>query len=775
MNDDEPVSSDSQTDGAPEEIDDETSGPVKADADDSDGGAPETVNLVGDIDEKEQKRICDAVISETDGDWRDSEKMRTKRSQIVQLYLGDLPPKEEGYAQIHYAIIAKAINRTQPRIYDQQFPSNGEFFGVRPTSSADLPRCVRVAKHLNWQILHKIPEYVPNHDAGIVQWLLYGSMFTFMYWNPALNRPCHEVCSTDDIILPYAYPKEALDPSMSRLPRITRVLRKYRYGIDGIDALVDSGYYDKTNVSVMFAGEKSDSAGSDDTEDYTSKVREVIDKAAGSEKPETEKPARRILLEQHRWWKLPEWDRWRPVIATVDRRSRTLIGFVLREDEDPEDRARYNREKAANDAQFSANMAQYNRDMQLYLAGKAGLIPTAGQPGMTAPPIPGAPAMTPPPAPNGPPVATPPPQPGVPSMTPPPVPGSSLPVAPATPPVQPTPPELPEQPKMVPINFFTHFVCIPNPEGVYGLGVGMLLEGNNMVADAIASAMVDAGKLSNGMTGFTSREFKTTTGELRYKPGELIRTDCLPGELDQSIKVVQFKGPEPQLAEFIRDQKQEAEDVSGANEILSGEVGGSNETATTTQIRSSNAMAQISVLSERYGRARTEEGRKLARLNSVYLGDDEYFAVIDPYHSGPPKPDEKISRADYLEDVAITITADRRMASQPQRFQEATQAIQSFAQIAQFVPALQQNVALWNALGKQVAMSMDRPDIVAAMNAQPMPPPPPPPPPGALPPHTAPAPSRTLPPHPPMPSRARPPLPGAPPPGGAPPLPPGVS
>ncbi len=705
------------------------------------GKAPETVNLVSSLDADEADEIANATFEDYETDWKSSEKYRDKKAQLLRLCIGELPEKEEGYSQIHYPIIMKAVIKLSARVYDQQFPSSGEYWGCRPTSATDLDRTVRVAKHMNWQTNHQMPEYVPNHDHMIMQWYIEGSIFSFIYWNPVKNRPCHEWLPADDVVLPYAYPQEASDPSLSGIPRITRIVRKYRFGRDGLDALAKTGYYDATAVASLFEGEdegQESSAGNKDGE--ASKLRQVVDKAAGIEKPTVQKPGHRVLLEQHRWWKLDAWEDYRPVIVTIDKDTKTLLSFILREDEDPEDRARYNREKLAADTKYEAAMAQYEMDVRAYLAGALAPPPPMD---MAGPPAPGMASLVPPPQP-GTPSATEPPVPGESTMGAPPMPGAMTPSVP----VKPMPPATPTPPKMIPINFFTHFICIPNPEGIYGFGIGSLLEGNNITADALASAIVDAAKLSNTATGIRSRELKLRGGEFKIRPGEITEVDCLPSELKDAIHLIEWNPPEPQLRAQIADEKQEAEELSGASDILSGEVGGSNETATTTQIRISQALQAISIQNKRYTRARTEEGRKLARLNSVYLGDDEYFSVIDPFHS-MPVTDEQIGRADYLEDTNITVTADPRMASQPQRFQEAMQAVQVFTQLAPMSPNLQNNLPLINALIKNVWMSMDRPDLVAlAAN----PPPPPMLPPGAVPPPPGPG---------------GPPRPGAPPPGAA--------
>lgn len=690
------------------------------------GKAPETVNLVPSLDEEDRKKIANRVYRDYERDDRSSEKYRKKRDSILKLFIGMLPPSEGDGAQIHYSIIAKAVIRIHARIYDQQFPSNGEYFGVKPTDATDLERSIRVAKHMNWQVLHKIPEYVPNHDANIMAWLLYGSTFTYTYWSSTRNRPCHEHCATEDIILPYK--RKSTDPSLADVPRITRIVRLQRHELE---AEAETGYYDKDAVDKLLEKMDDGQAGSEEDSQKSGSIQETTDKAAGVEKSdETDEDAPRMLLEQHRWLKLPNEDKSRPVIVTIDRATRILLQVRLREDEDPEDRARFNREQDANNAEYASAMMQYQQDLQQYEA--------------IHPPLAGPETMTPLPTP------------GEGTATMPPIPGETTSTGPMVPPPQPPPPPPPPAPvKMVPVNFFTHYVCIPNPEGIYGYGVGFLLEGDNIVADTISSQFVDAGTLANTPTFIYSRQAKLGRGEFRIKPGSGTQTDLNPQDMDKGIKVLDFKFPNPAMMNVVKDQQQDADDVSGAGDILSGEVGGSNETATTTQIRISQALAAISIQNKRYTRARTVEAQKIARLNSVYLGDEEYFTVVDPFKNVPPAGGEPsggpgpvpgdsppappppgsppipsvermpIARRDYLEDTDITITADPRMASQPQRFQEAQQAFS----LVNSSPFLAQNPNLMMAVARNLFVSMDRPELVAALMTPP--PPPPPGPPGA--------------------------------------------
>lgn len=660
------------------------------------GFAPESVNLAVGMGEDEQRKIVDDTIANFDRDWDSLTQWRARRENILKLFLGMIPAPEDGEMRsaIHYPIIAKAIIRLHARIYDQQFPSNGEYFGVKAMDATDLERAVRVSKHLNWQTMTQIPEYVPNHDVLIQQWLLYGSAFSYMYWNAETNRPCHEACRTEDIVI--SYNEHSDDPSMGDVARITRILRKYRHEIE---SLADKGYY--TNAEKLYEANQDPNAPTSEVVDMKdNSIRETMDRFEGKDRQQTGANMHRKLIEMHCWRKLEGEERERPVIITVDVERRALLCLKAREDEDPQDRARYNREKAAAKAQYDLAIAEYERDMAVYLQNAS----QAEAQTMTAPPMPGEQTTTGLPIP-GPTTAT---------------------MDVGQPPQPPSPPPDPAQPKMVPINFFTHYICIPNPEGFYGLGIGALLEGHNMMADTMASQILDAGTLSNTSTFIFSRQAKLSRGEFKIRPGMGNETDLSPQDLDKGIKMLQFGRPEPALGQLIKDQEGAGDDISGAGDILSGEVGGSNETATTTQIRISQALAAISIQNKRYTRARSEEAKKLARLNSVHLSDSEYFPVVDPYKNAPPA-NQEIGRMDYLQDVDIIVTADPRMASQPQRVAEAMQAIEATMQN----PLLAQNAMLVTALYRNLYIAMDRPDLVAALSAPPPVAPPMGPPPGS--------------------------------------------
>src|SRR5262245_34804129 len=75
------------------------------------GSAPETVNLLKSVSDEDQKKYAEDVCRRTEIDLKSSAEFRKRRTSIVRLYLGQMPPPADdqmNYAQVHYAIVAVA-------------------------------------------------------------------------------------------------------------------------------------------------------------------------------------------------------------------------------------------------------------------------------------------------------------------------------------------------------------------------------------------------------------------------------------------------------------------------------------------------------------------------------------------------------------------------------------------------------------------------------------------------------------------------------------------
>lgn len=663
--------------GAQFELDEPATGPVQLDYDRSPTNLVPLFKQIGEEGEAFLKATGEMVVRHKEADWKSSEEYRARQARQIELFVGVLPARPEGHeniAQIHLPIIGQAVLLLHATIHGQLFPPGGAICGGAPTTPKSSERAKRLGLHMNWQITQKIPEYVPSHDRGGMQFLIYGNCFSKWYYKPSEKRPCFTMIAAGDIILPYH--ARSVDPNMADVQRVTQRMRMYRHELE---AEQDNGYY--VGIDELFEDEEGNpvdaattltrSAGNTPaTDTRRGAMADTMDKVQGqretaSADSDDEQP--RIILEQHRWLKLPGENRERPVICTVDELTNKVIYLGVREDEDPRDRARFNAEQKVHEEIVESQMAMHDQAMQEHQA----TVDQLSAPSVVPHPETGEPVE-------------------VPSM-----------VGPDQMPQPPTPPEPPEAPapvRMVPINWFTKYGCIPNPEGIYDFGIGYLLEGANITADTMMSQIVAAMTLSLFPTYLYSRQARMGRGDLALKLGGGVQVDLPPEQLSKAFFQLQFPPPNPGAIKIVESQQAQVQDFVGASEILSGEVGGSNETATTTEIRMSAARQNLAVMGVRYNRSRAAELKNLARINSRTLDPVEYFAVAAPTmpmgpQPGPPAPPgfppappmpppdpmklEHVARDEYLEDFEITFTCDPAMTTRPQLVAEAQKALQA--------------------------------------------------------------------------------------------------
>lgn len=649
----------------------------------STGRPIETVNLIDAMDEEWLKKTAQKVVGDYKRDCGARTEHMKRRANQIKLFCGTLRPKSwpfENCANAHLPILAEAILRLEARILDQMIPAKGDIFHVKPTGMDDEDRAKRVEKHLNWQTKYEMRDWRIGFDATLMQVLIEGSAFRHIYRDVANNRNVATNIPIEDFVVPYT--TKSVDPYMADVPRKTRVLRLSRHELEERE---DAGVYFK--IERLYEGEKDkdgEPTGPPVVEMPDTQMRETVDKAEGTDKPFGNDPdEKRVVLEQHRWLKVPKatdgtdfTDRERPICITVDMATEKVLNLYIREDEDPLDRMRFDNETMLYQQNEQAQQQQYAQQIEMLA-----MDPMATEEHALAVP-------------------------------------------------KPEPQPQPKPVRMRPIEYFVHYGCIPNPEGFYYLGVGYLLESENEVANTVMSQIIDAATLANVATGFINRQAKMKRGNQEIVPGQLVEVEPV-GSLDDMVKIIQFPGPQPAMFEVVKEMKESALGVSQANEVLSGETE-RNETATTTRIKASMALTNIAVIVRRLQMPLDYEIKALARLNSVFLDSEKPFLFVVPQPGGQLEQIQ-VTRQDYVEDLDILFTADPKMASQPQRVEEAQGALEMILQnpVLQMLPSYPNLV--WTAQRK-VFLAMDADDLVMAMG----PPPPPPMPPMMMPPGGAP-------------------------------------
>jgi hypothetical protein len=645
------------------------------------------------LTEEQAKKIVDDAIVMVDRDWASGKKFRQRRVRQVELFAGILPkkpPGQEKVAQIHLSIIAQSVLILHATIHGQLFPPTNYIYGARAVTPAAFDRVRRLGLHMNWQVTTRIPEYLPANDRGMMQWLIYGTMFDCWYYDPIEQRPCYEVIFTDDLIMPYTSRSVRYD--LADVPRKTRKLHKYQHEIE---QLRDANYW--VNTEKLFeekAGEDKEQAlkVAEKQSQDKAPMTAAEDRIQGYEPADEDPDGPRLIMEMHYWLKLPGQPKQRPVILTFDYDTKTILRGTFREADDPRDKSRFDHEMAANQAHEQAMLAAHQQN----IADHAMTV----QAMMSPPPHPMTGEPMPPPAPH------------------------ELPPPPEAP--QPLPAPAPV--RKVPVEWFTKYGCIPNPEGVYDFGVGYLLEGDNIAADTLMSQYVTAMTLSMFPTFLYSTQAKMKRGDLQLRMGEGIEVGLPPGQLAGAMYQFQMQAPPNAVEKLIESRESSARALVGASNILTGEPGEANETATSVKERTSAARMNLAEMGNRFNSARATSMKNLARINSQTLDPVEYFAVTAPGMQEQPPEATQIARDDYLEDFQVTFSCDPRLASQPQRVQDAIGVLQQLFAIppGAIRPDIMQQLIMMAEV--QYLKALDRDDMAnLIMNAPPPPPPPGPP------------------------------------------------
>ena len=224
--------------------------------------------------------------------------------------------------------------------------------------------------------------------------------------------------------------------------------------------------------------------------------------------------------------------------------------------------------------------------------------------------------------------------------------------------------------RITPVEYFTKFPFIPNPDGgIYDLGFGLLLGGINHSVNTIINQLIDAGTLNNLQGGFIGRGIRIRGGNLRFNPGEWKQADFTGEDIAKNIFPLPTNEPSKVLLELFGLLNSSGEKLASIMEIATGKLPGQNTPATTTMASVEQSLKIFTAIYKRLYRALTKEYEKLFRLNSLNLDESLYFSLnIDPTN---PAITEEIGKADYSESVMVKPNADPNVVSEAQELGRA--------------------------------------------------------------------------------------------------------
>lgn len=210
------------------------------------------------------------------------------------------------------------------------------------------------------------------------------------------------------------------------------------------------------------------------------------------------------------------------------------------------------------------------------------------------------------------------------------------------------------------VQYFTHYKYKENPDGFYGLGLGHTIGDLNSAVNIMLRQSMDAATLANdgNMSGFVSERLGLDGQDIRMNIGKLRKIPDTVGDLQNSIMMMKFPGPNTALMEIMQVLGERAARLGAVTEATTGTI--DKVVQPTTLINQiEQALEQFSSVQMRLANSLSEELQKIYKVNQKYLPLVDYFVVND-------EP-EAITRSDYEDDMLIQPVFDPKYATQSQK------------------------------------------------------------------------------------------------------------
>lgn len=271
--------------------------------------------------------------------------------------------------------------------------------------------------------------------------------------------------------------------------------------------------------------------------------------------------------------------------------------------------------------------------------------------------------------------------------------------------------------KISTIEYFTKYGFIPNPEGFYDLGLGILLSGLNESANTIVNEIIDAGSLANLQGGFISKRSGLKKGNLTFQMGEYKEVDIYTEDISKAIMHLDFKGPNQTLYAVLGLLYEYSKLVSSVSETMTGQLPASDTPYSSVVAILEEGRKVFSTIHKRIHRSFKKELKKIFRLNSIYLDEIEYFNVLGS-DGMPTSQHDFVNKKDFVSSFDIMPVSDPMIISRAEKIMKAQQTYQ----IALSNPLIANNPEAFSEVTRRYLDALDEPNINMILK----PPPPPP-------------------------------------------------
>lgn len=243
------------------------------------------------------------------------ESMFERGFDLLGLKLEETTEPFEGAATAVHPLLIESAVKFQSRASQELFPASGP---VKTQVLGDVTvekqrQATRVQNFMNYQITEQMPEYFDEFERMLFHLPLIGSAFKKIYYDSVTERPVSEFVPIDQFYVSYY----ATD--LRRADRYTHVL--YRSPIEMAKA-INAGMYSNVDLPDAYVPEQSP-------------LTEKMDTVLGLS-PSSDQDYQYVLLEQHCYLEIENYDTPCPYIVTIEEQSRKVVSIRRNWNQDDE-------------------------------------------------------------------------------------------------------------------------------------------------------------------------------------------------------------------------------------------------------------------------------------------------------------------------------------------------------------------------------------------------------------------------------------------------------
>lgn len=225
--------------------------------------------------------------------------------------------------------------------------------------------------------------------------------------------------------------------------------------------------------------------------------------------------------------------------------------------------------------------------------------------------------------------------------------------------------------RITPIHHYVLYPFLPNPKSCsHPLGWGHVAKHLNETISTAINQMIDAGTLQNAGGGFIGTGLSLHSGNIAFQVGRYVPVNNKGQDIRNSVYPIPWPGPSQVLMALVELLMGAAKEVTGTQDILSGDIAKANTSPTTVLALIEQGSKMYTSIHKRIYRAMKDELDKLYALNRKHLDEKR----PSRYRKG----DEwlEVTQEDYRLGGGVEPIADPTMVTDMQRLGRASVLMQ---------------------------------------------------------------------------------------------------